>query len=635
MKLKVTAVVLVMGLATLYGCFQKTSLGPGGSAINEAAFTDGTPWFPIDVVRMDDGRFLLATHTQNALKVYDSAFSEAEFAIAFDAPPTGVATAGDMAYVTTFDKTGQVHVVDLRRGRIDATIPTGSGAHAPVLNSDGTVLYVLNQFQNTVSRIDLAAGTVTGTVEVTREPSSAVLSACGGRLFVGNLLPAGRADVDHVTSVVSVIDTDGWNVVREVPLTNGSNALRGMSLSPDGEWVLVTHTIARFGLPTNQLLQGWMNNSAMSVLDAQNGDLLGSVLLDSPEHGAGGLWGIGVSDDLVVVAHSGTHEISVIDYAAFRERLLSYSDLSLLNFDLRFLTGIRHRVPLHGNGPRNLVVDGPQAWVPTFFSDHVNHVDLQDALVPDRDEWAGAVAAVPRHAGRIRSSVNPSGIHVHSVLLNEHRHESPVHAGERIFNDATFCFQNWQSCASCHPGEARVDGLNWDLLNDGVGNPKNTKSLLYSHETPPAMISGIRERAEIAVRAGFTHIQFTQISEQKAGYVDEYLMSLRPVPSPWLENGSLSERAQSGRTVFENLGCANCHSGAYYTDMKMHRIGEDVEFERGWDTPSLVEIWRTAPYLFDGRAATLEEVFSVHRHGIEREISESDLERLVAYLKSL
>lgn len=50
--------------------------------------------------------------------------------------------------------------------------------------------------------------------------------------------------------------------------------------------------------------------------------------------------------------------------------------------------------------------------------------------------------------------------------------------------------------------------MNWDLMNDGVGNSKNCKSLLFSHPTPPSMISGIRETAEHAVRAGFKFIQF-------------------------------------------------------------------------------------------------------------------------------
>ena len=52
----------------------------------------------------------------------------------------------------------------------------------------------------------------------------------------------------------------------------------------------------------------------------------------------------------------------------------------------------------------------------------------------------------------------------------------------------------------------RPDALNWDLLNDGIGNPKNTLSLLLSHQTPPVMITGVRASAEDAVRAGIKYI---------------------------------------------------------------------------------------------------------------------------------
>jgi hypothetical protein len=72
--------------------------------------------------------------------------------------------------------------------------------------------------------------------------------------------------------------------------------------------------------------------------------------------------------------------------------------------------------------------------------------------------------------------------------------------GEFYFHDAGICYQGWQSCASCHPGDARANGLNWDLLNDGIGNPKNTKSLLLTYQTPPAMWLGVRETAETADR---------------------------------------------------------------------------------------------------------------------------------------
>ena len=72
--------------------------------------------------------------------------------------------------------------------------------------------------------------------------------------------------------------------------------------------------------------------------------------------------------------------------------------------------------------------------------------------------------------------------------------------GEFYFNDATIGFQGWQSCASCHSSEGRVDGLNWDNLNDGIGNPKNAKSLFLAHRTPPSMALGVRADANIAVR---------------------------------------------------------------------------------------------------------------------------------------
>jgi cytochrome c peroxidase len=140
----------------------------------------------------------------------------------------------------------------------------------------------------------------------------------------------------------------------------------------------------------------------------------------------------------------------------------------------------------------------------------------------------------------------------------------------------------------------------------------------------------------MAVRAGFRFIQFFEIDEDSALAVDAYLKSLRPVPSPFLVNGELSKKARDGRKVFDKLKCNECHSGPYYTDMKMHRIGQNIEFEAGWDTPTLIEVWRTAPYLFDGSAATLEEVFTRHRHGIENQrVSKKDIEALVEYVNSL
>ena len=93
--------------------------------------------------------------------------------------------------------------------------------------------------------------------------------------------------------------------------------------------------------------------------------------------------------------------------------------------------------------------------------------------------------------------------------------------GDMYFHDATICFQNWQSCATCHPNDARMDGLNWDLLNDGMGNPKNTKTLLLSHQTPPCMATGIRKNAEVAVRSGVKYILFMEGNDEIYESIDE------------------------------------------------------------------------------------------------------------------
>lgn len=294
----------------------------------------------------------------------------------------------------------------------------------------------------------------------------------------------------------------------------------------------------------------------------------------------------------------------MIDYPGFIQKFNAYPQKDALTYDLRFLYGLRDRIALAGNGPRSLILKDGKAIVPTYFSDTLNIVDLNTHQID----------AVP---------------------LVQNRVESRIQRGEKYFNDAEHCFQNWQSCNGCHPGDARTDGMNWDLMNDGIGNPKNCKSLLFSHVTPPNMISGIRASANVAVRAGYKLIQFTDLPKDFADCVDEYLMDLKPVPSPYLVNGELSEKAQRGRKVYEKLKCDECHSGPYYTDMKMHRIGEDVEFENGWDTPTLREVWRTAPYLFDGRAATMKDVFTVHKHGIDKKVSDKEIDELVEYVNSL
>ena len=77
------------------------------------------------------------------------------------------------------------------------------------------------------------------------------------------------------------------------------------------------------------------------------------------------------------------------------------------------------------------------------------------------------------------------------------------------------------------------------------------------------------------------------------------------------------------------------------TDMQLHDVGTGSGNEAGtrFDTPGLREIWRTGPYLYDGRAATMREVLTTFnkddKHGITSGLSEEELSDLEEYIKSL
>lgn len=105
--------------------------------------------------------------------------------------------------------------------------------------------------------------------------------------------------------------------IKDIPLATGSNALRGIAISPDGNFVFVTHNLGRFQIPTSQLQQGWMNTSAMSIININDLSYGGSVLLDEADRGAAGIWDVVCTAEQILISHSGTHEISVIDYPAF------------------------------------------------------------------------------------------------------------------------------------------------------------------------------------------------------------------------------------------------------------------------------------------------------------------------------
>lgn len=577
------------------------------------------------VMAPDASVVYIAAQTADRILVLDMQSKAVTREIPLGAAPTGLALSrdGGRLVVTLAGAPGSVAVfnpqdaVELRR------VEAGHTPMGPVLTEDARTLYVCNRFNDNVARIDLESGEVTATIPVDREPVAAALSQDGALLFVANQLPSGPADGAYAAATVSVVDTAAGTVSKALPLPNGSSSLRDICLSPDGAYAYVTHILSRYQLPTTQLERGWMNTNALTVIDVAKQELVNTVLLDSVDLGAANPWAVACTKDggSLLVTHAGTHEISVIDRAALHDKLdrvaqgekvtsVSEKAEDVPN-DLSFLVDLRRRIRLSGNGPRAVVVADTRAWVAEYFSDSLCVVDI----APD---------ARPR----------PESITLASAA------QTPERLGEQHFNDAALCFQHWQSCLSCHP-DGRADALNWDLLNDGMGNPKNTKSLLYSHVTPPVMMTGVRANAETAVRSGIKFIQFAVRPEEDAEAIDAFLKAMRPLPSPWLVNGELSELAKEGKKIFNSVGCVDCHAGDYHTDKQRHDVGTGTGREEGtaFDTPSLKEIWRTAPYLYDGRATTIREVITTfnpeNRHGATKALTEEQIDALVAYVNSL
>jgi len=550
----------------------------------------------LDVNRDGTQLFITASSAQQLL-VFDVASRAIVRRIPLPADPTAtvVSSDGKTLYVTGGGANGAVFVVDAASGRIRRTIPAGHTTRAPTLSPDGKTLMVCNQFDNNVAFIDLATGQTTARVPVVREPVAADLTPDGKTLFVANLLPDGPANVDYVACKVSVIDT-ATKDVTSIPLVNGAEGVQGLRVSPDGHYVFVTSIMARFLVPTTQLERGWVATDALSVIRVSDLSLQYTVLLDDVDRGFPNPWAIAFSEDgdTLIVSAAGTHEISLIDLSAMmdkiaaQEREAAGSTHLYAHNDLSFLSGLRKRIKLKGNGPRSIAVKGTTAYVAHYFSDSIDCVTLDDR----------------------QTAVTP-------IELNPGMTITQVRQGEIFFNDADLCFQNWLSCATCHP-DARTDAMNWDLLNDGMGNPKNVKSMLLAHQTPPTTWLGARPNAEVSVRSGFTHIEFAVRPEADAAAVDAYLRSLEAEPSPYLVEGKLSPSGARGQKIFEEQNCAACHPAPLFTDMATHELGTTTgpDIGRRVDTPSLVEAWRSAPYMHDGRAATMRDVLTTAGHGI-------------------
>ena len=213
--------------------------------------------------------------------------------------------------------------------------------------------------------------------------------------------------------------------------------------------------------------------------------------------------------------------------------------------------------------------------------------------------------------------------------------EADVEAGRRLFYSAVSNSMAADgagiSCSTCH-FDGRNDGLTWTFEHGGRQTPSLAGSVsLTTPVTWTGNVESAMAEAEITSegRMGGEGLDASQ-SLQIGAYIDWVRAADVPL------KGSDAPAVLRGQEIFERseVGCADCHPAPLYTDNESH----DMLGLTAVNTPTLVGIAATAPFLHDGSAPTLRALLTGVAAGAMGDTSDLtvlELDDLEAFLGSL
>ena len=640
-KTRLTASCVILA-AIVVGWKPGNPPSPGPECDNDSSARVAVYRSPLALAVSPNGETLyVSDRTADCVTLLDAVAGRKIRDVPVGGEPHGLclSTDGQTLYVAR-RKAGMIAVIDTAKAVVTGQISVGPWPVSVALAQKSNRLYTCNRGNHTVSVVDLVRGREIAQIAVVRDPAFAVVSKDESQLVVANFMPDGAGTDADLASEVSIINTLAMRQTAAVKLPPGSTMARGTWVSPDGNWAYVTHLLGRFTLPVTQLEQGWVHTTALSIIDLKKSKRLATVLLDDLTKGAPDPWAVVGSADgkRLWISHRGVHEVSAIDIGRIHDLLAGdvppelaeikdgqrdniwvrikkdKGELAELARDLTalYISKTRRRGPSGGKGPTGMAL-GP------------NEKKLYVA-----NYYGGTVSVLDATGGKLLTTIN----------MGEQDELDAARRGEIFFHDATQCYQRWHSCASCHLDNGRIDGLTWDFMRDGIDNGKDVISLVNLTDTSPHNRLATRANPRVCMETGI--LGSHQVVPEPADVDDllAYMRSLTAEPNPNVPQ--FAEAARRGKRLFEGKAdCGTCHPGPYFTDKKQHDVGTSSpnDGHARYDTPSLVEAYRTAPYFHDGRAATIGQVMADQNpkqlHGNLKELTSQEREDLIAYVLSL
>ena len=289
-----------------------------------------------------------------------------------------------------------------------------------------------------------------------------------------------------------------------------------------------------------------------------------------------------------------------------------------------------------GSAPRGVAFapDGNTAYVLHGHDFTVGVIDM-----------APIVALTERHHGTRLDAPLEVGL-ARSWPFGEDPLPAEVRDGRRAYTEARFSGLSDDgniSCAMCHP-EGLEDGVVWFTPN----GPRQTPSLAGRlHDTAPFNWLGSTQTLEDNMAETVERLGGTGLSSTTLAALVTYLHTLPAPPNGHEPPDGRTAQQLRGMSLFHdpNVGCATCHSGAAWTDNNSYDVGTTTDFERRvnddapvrYNTPSLLGLHHTAPYLHDGSARTLRDVLSrtSTTMGHTAHLSSQERDDLIAFLMTL